>query len=93
MAKQRHGPNRAETQNKLAQAWLSMGSISVYLSESEHGSPMMKYKKGGKNDTELNSPVYLVSVAVVTECMDADKQHVEYSERNAALLPAVWRGG
>lgn len=49
MAKQRHGPNRAETQNKLTQAWLSTGSISVYLRESEHGSPVMKSKKGGKN--------------------------------------------
>lgn len=49
MAKQRHGPNRAETQNKLTQVWLSTVSISVYLSESEHGSPVMKSKKGGKN--------------------------------------------
>ena len=28
--------------------------------------------------------MYLVGVAMVTECMDADKQHVEYSGRNAA---------
>lgn len=35
----------------------------------------------------------MVGVAMVTECMDADKQHVEYSGRNAALLPAVWSGG
>lgn len=29
---------------------------------------------------------------MATECMDADKQRVEHSRRNAALLPAVWRG-
>lgn len=33
--------------------------------------------------------MYLVRVSMVTECMVADKQHVEYSGRNAGLLPAV----
>lgn len=48
MAKQRHGPNRAETQNKLTRAWLNVDSISVYFNQSVHGSPVMKSKKGGK---------------------------------------------
>lgn len=48
MVKQRHGPNRADTQNKLTLVWLRASSISVYLSESEHGSPVMKSKKGRK---------------------------------------------
>lgn len=48
MAKHRHGPNRAETQNKLVQVWPRADSITVYLSESEHGSPVMKLKKKKK---------------------------------------------
>lgn len=31
-----------------------MGFISVYLSGSKHGRPMMKSRMGGKNETELN---------------------------------------
>lgn len=62
MVKQRHGPDWALTQNKLKQAWLSMGSISVYLSESEHGSTVMKLKKEKKKGRKKLNRVEQASV-------------------------------
>lgn len=56
MANQRHGLERAATQNKLVQVWLQVDSVSVYVTESEHGSPVMKSKikrqKGGEEKIE-----------------------------------------
>lgn len=62
MANQRHGCDRAATQNKLVQVWLQVDSNSVYVTESECGSPVMKSKskrkRGGKEKIERR--VYLV---------------------------------
>lgn len=59
MANHRHGLDRAATQNKLVQVWLQVDSISVYVTESEHGSPVMKSKikreKRGEEKIELAS--------------------------------------
>lgn len=56
MANQRHGLDRAATQNKLVQVWLQVDSLSVYVTKSEHGSPVMKSKvkrkKGGEEKIE-----------------------------------------
>lgn len=61
MANRRHGLDRAAAQNKLAQVWPQVDAISVYVTESEHGSPVMKSKikkkrkKGGeeKDSTDV----------------------------------------